>query len=156
MNTFPNIFKNEDTPEAHLILGILYEEVKRYDEAVFQYDMSFSLRSSFTSALCRSYLVRKFVKLCCPKVDYDLDWLQPILLNCHIMFVIWPKYWFIAPNTGESGIYYRLLSLNFNLFSIVFYIILIASYIIISMHFYNNSWLWCFGCVLFSMSELLW
>lgn len=68
-----NICKNEDTAEVHLILGIIYEEVKRYDEAVYQYDVSYSLRSSFTSALIRSDLVRKFVKLCCPKVDYNLD-----------------------------------------------------------------------------------
>lgn len=70
---FPTICKNGDTPEAHLILGILYEEVKRFDEAVYHYDVSFSLRNSFTSALYRKFLVRRFVELCCPKVDYDLD-----------------------------------------------------------------------------------
>lgn len=37
---FSNIFKNEGTPEALLILGILYEEVKRFDEAVYQYGVS--------------------------------------------------------------------------------------------------------------------
>lgn len=70
---FPTICKNKDTPEAHLILGILYEEVKRFDEAVYHYDVSFSLRNSFTSALYRKFLVRRFVELCCPRVDYDLD-----------------------------------------------------------------------------------
>lgn len=72
---FPTICKYEDTAGAHLILGILYEEVERFDEVVYHYDVSFSLRSSFTSALYRKFLVRRFVKSCCPKVDYDLDWL---------------------------------------------------------------------------------
>lgn len=70
---FPTICKYEDTAGAHLILGILYEEVERFDEAVYYYDVSFSLRNSFTSALYRKFLVRGFVKLCCPKVDFDLD-----------------------------------------------------------------------------------
>lgn len=73
------VCKHDDKPVAHLILGILYEEDKRFDEAISQYEVSLSLRSTFTSALCRSYLVRKYIKFCTPEANYDVDWLQLIL-----------------------------------------------------------------------------
>lgn len=78
----PNICKNGGTPEAHLILGILYEEVECFDEAVYPYDVSFSLRLFFTSALCRSYLV---LSNCAVQkwIMTSTDYSQPC---CHIMF----------------------------------------------------------------------
>lgn len=71
--TVAEVCKHDDKPVAHLILGILYEEDKRFDEAISQYEVSLSLRSTFTSALCRSYLVRKYIKCCTPEANYDVD-----------------------------------------------------------------------------------
>ena len=72
-NIVLNVCKFEDRPIAHLILGITYEENKRYDDALRHYDLSLSLRSRFTSALCRGYLVKKFIKLCLQDRDYGID-----------------------------------------------------------------------------------
>lgn len=71
--TVAEVCKYDDKPVAHLILGILYEEDKRFDEAICQYEVSLSLRSTFTSTLCRSYLVRKYIKFCTPEANYDVD-----------------------------------------------------------------------------------
>lgn len=43
---------------------------------------------------------------------------------CHIIFVICLKYRLLSPNTGVSGTYYSLLSLDFNFYShhVLYYI----------------------------------
>ena len=72
-NIVLNVCMYDDRSVAHLILGISFEENKRYDDALRHYDLSLSLRSSFTSALCRGYLVKKFIALCLQDRDYGID-----------------------------------------------------------------------------------
>ena len=72
-NIVLNVCMYGDRPVAHLILGISFEENRRYDDALRHYELSLSLRSRFTSALCRGYLLKKFIKLCLQDRDYGID-----------------------------------------------------------------------------------
>lgn len=48
-----SVCKHDDRPMAHLTLGIVYEEVERFDDALYQYKTTLSFRDTNTSALCR-------------------------------------------------------------------------------------------------------
>ncbi|XP_061186718.1 uncharacterized protein LOC133194823 [Saccostrea echinata] len=64
---------HDDLPMAHLILGISYEKERRFEEALYHYKESYGRRSSYTSAICRAYLIQEYAQLCCPKFEPFLD-----------------------------------------------------------------------------------
>ncbi|XP_048781236.1 uncharacterized protein LOC125683809 [Ostrea edulis] len=68
-----NVCKHDDLHFAHLFLGIAFEDEKRFDDALHQYEVSFSKRESFSSALCRTYLMKKYIQSCCPVSEAALD-----------------------------------------------------------------------------------
>lgn len=64
-----SVCKYDDRPMAHLILGIVYQEVKRFDDALYQYETSLSFRDTSNSAFYRRNALEKFIIECKKKMN---------------------------------------------------------------------------------------